>query len=223
MSERIWEILKNAFFRILIPGIKVTIPLAVLSFAFAFIIALAVALVQFANVKGLKQLSRFYVWIIRGTPVLVQLYIVFFGLPKVGITLTAFPAAVIVFSINEGAYMSESLRASLESVPHGQIEAGYCVGMSYLQIMRRIVLPQALRIAFPSLGNALISLVKETSMAATITVVEMFRAAQQVNSIYIEPLWLYTEAAFMYLMFCTVLTWLQRWGEKKLNAYGGVK
>jgi len=119
--------------------------------------------------------------------------------------------------------MSESLRASLESVPHGQIEAGYCVGMSYLQIMRRIVLPQALRIAFPSLGNALISLVKETSMAATITVVEMFRAAQQVNSIYIEPLWLYTEAAFMYLMFCTVLTWLQRWGEKKLNAYGGVK
>ena len=223
MSERIWEILKNAFFRILIPGIKVTIPLAALSFAFAFIIALAVALVQFANVKGLKQLSRFYVWIIRGTPVLVQLYIVFFGLPKIGITLTAFPAAVIVFSINEGAYMSESLRASLESVPHGQIEAGYCVGMSYLQIMRRIVLPQALRIAFPSLGNALISLVKETSMAATITVVEMFRAAQQVNSIYIEPLWLYTEAAFMYLMFCTVLTWLQRWGEKKLNAYGGVK
>ncbi|MBQ9037266.1 MAG: amino acid ABC transporter permease [Erysipelotrichaceae bacterium] len=223
MSERIWEILKNAFFRILIPGIKVTIPLAVLSFAFAFIIALAVALVQFANVKGLKQLSRFYVWIIRGTPVLVQLYIVFFGLPKVGITLTAFPAAVIVFSINEGAYMSESLRASLESVPHGQIEAGYCVGMSYLQIMRRIVLPQALRIAFPSLGNALISLVKETSMAATITVVEMFRAAQQVNSIYIEPLWLYTEAAFMYLMFCTVLTWLQRWGEKKLSSYGGVK
>ena len=223
MSERIWEILKNAFFRILIPGIKVTIPLAVLSFAFAFIIALAVALVQFANVKGLKQLSRFYVWIIRGTPVLVQLYIVFFGLPKIGITLTAFPAAVIVFSINEGAYMSESLRASLESVPHGQIEAGYCVGMSYLQIMRRIVLPQALRIAFPSLGNALISLVKETSMAATITVVEMFRAAQQVNSIYIEPLWLYTEAAFMYLMFCTVLTWLQRWGEKKLKAYGGVK
>lgn len=223
MSERIWEILKNAFFRILIPGIKVTIPLAVLSFAFAFIIALAVALVQFANVKGLKQLSRFYVWITRGTPVLVQLYIVFFGLPKIGITLTAFPAAVIVFSFNEGAYMSESLRASLESVPHGQIEAGYCVGMSYLQIMRRIVLPQALRIAFPSLGNALISLVKETSMAATITVVEMFRAAQQVNSIYIEPLWLYTEAAFMYLMFCTVLTWLQRWGEKKLNAYGGVK
>ena len=223
MSERIWEILKNAFFRILIPGIKVTIPLAVLSFAFAFIIALAVALVQFANVKGLKQLSRFYVWIIRGTPVLVQLYIVFFGLPKIGITLTAFPAAVIVFSINEGAYMSESLRASLESVPHGQIEAGYCVGMSYLQIMRRLVLPQALRIAFPSLGNALISLVKETSMAATITVVEMFRAAQQVNSIYIEPLWLYTEAAFMYLMFCTVLTWLQRWGEKKLNADGGVK
>ena len=223
MSERIWEILKNAFFRILIPGIKVTIPLAALSFAFAFIIALAVALVQFANVKGLKQLSRFYVWIIRGTPVLVQLYIVFFGLPKIGITLTAFPAAVIVFSFNEGAYMSESLRASLESVPHGQIEAGYCVGMSYLQIMRRIVLPQALRIAFPSLGNALISLVKETSMAATLTVVEMFRAAQQVNSIYIEPLWLYTEAAFMYLMFCTVLTWLQRWGEKKLNAYGGVK
>jgi cystine transport system permease protein len=115
------------------------------------------------------------------------------------------------------------MRGALESVPKGQVEAGYCVGMNYLQIMMRIVLPQALRTAFPSLSNSLISMVKGTSMAATITVVEMFREAQIINAIYYEPLWLYMEAAFLYLMFCTLLTWLQSYGEKRLNTYGGVK
>lgn len=223
MSARVWEILKNAFFRILIPGIKVTIPLTAASFALAFVISVIVAIIQYANVKGLKQLSRFYIWIIRGTPLLVQLYIVFYGLPSIGILLDAIPAAILVFGFNEGAYMAESMRGALEAVPKGQIEAGYCVGMNYVQIMRRIVLPQALRTAFPSLSNSLISMVKGTSMAATITVVEMFREAQIINAIYYEPLWLYLEAGFFYLMFCTVLTWLQSYGEKKLGSYGGVK
>lgn len=221
--ERIFAILRDSFFRIMILGIKVTIPLTIASFILAFIISVVVAFIQYANVPVLKQIARIYIWIIRGTPVLVQLYVVFYGLPSVGIMLDAIPAAILVFGFNEGAYMAESMRGALESVPKGQVEAGYCVGMSYLQIMMRIVLPQALRIAFPSLSNSLISMVKGTSMAATITVVEMFREAQIINAVYYEPLWLYLEAAFFYLMICTILTWIQGYGERKLNTYGGVK
>ena len=163
---------------------------------------------------------RFYIWIIRGTPVLVQLYLVFYGLPGLGITLDPFPSAVIVFSINEGAYAAETVRAALESIPKGQIEAGYCAGMTYFQIMRRIVLPQAFRTAFPPLSNSLIAMVKETSLAANITVVEMFMAAQRIVARTYEPLALYCEVALIYLLFSTVLTKLQASGEKRLNAAG---
>ncbi len=223
MSERLWGILVDAFPKLLLYGVKVTVPLTVLSFALAFFISVVVALIQFAQVKVLRQICRFYIWITRGTPVLVQLYIVFFGLPSVGIKLDAFLAAVLVFGFNEGAYMAESVRAALEAVPGGQLEAGYCVGMNYLQIMRRIVLPQAMRIAFPSLSNSLISMVKGTSLAATITVTEMFREAQVINGRVYESLGLYTEVALIYLLFCTILTFVQRWGEKKLGSYGGTK
>ncbi|MBQ3276511.1 MAG: amino acid ABC transporter permease [Oscillospiraceae bacterium] len=223
MNERTWNILVESFPRLLGYGIRVTVPLTLISYALAMVIAVIVALIQYADVKGLRKLCRFYVWVIRGTPLLVQLYLVFFGLPSVGITLKAFPAAVLVFGFNEGAYMAETMRGSLESVHHGQMEAGYCVGMNYLQTMWHIVLPQAFRTAFPALGNSLISMVKGTSLAATITVMEMFRQAQVINGRVSESLGLYTEVAIIYLLFCTVLTWLQRWGEKKLNSYGGQK
>ena len=219
MSERLLGIIVDSFTKILIPGIRVTIPLTILSFSFAMVIAVTVAMIQFANVRVLKQIGRFYIWVVRGTPLLVQLYVIFYGLPNLGIIIDPFPCAVLVFSINEGAYCAETMRAALESVPKGQIEAGYCVGMSYLQIMRRIVLPQAFRIAFPPLSNSLISMVKDTSLAANITVVEMFRASEQINARVYEPLALYIEVGLIYLLFSTVLTWLQRAGEKKLGAY----
>lgn len=221
MSERLWELLADSFWQILIPGLTMTIPLTVISFAFAMVIAVVVALVQFANIQGLKQIARFYIWVIRGTPLLVQLFLVFYGLPDIGIVLDPFPAAVIVFSINEGAYCAETMRASLEAVPVGQIEAGRCVGMSYLQIMRRIVLPQAFRTAFPPLSNSLIAMVKDTSLASNITVMEMFMATQRIAARTYEMLPLYCEVAVIYLMFSTVLTFVQRWGEKKLAVYGG--
>ena len=161
MNERLWELLTDSFWQILIPGLTMTIPLTVISFALAMVIAVVVALIQFANIQGLKQVARFYIWVIRGTPLLVQLFLVFYGLPDIGIVFDPFPAAVIVFSINEGAYCAETMRAALEAVPVGQIEAGRCVGMSYLQIMRRIVLPQAFRTAFPPLSNSLIAMVKD--------------------------------------------------------------
>ena len=198
-----------------------TIPLTVISFALALVIAIACAMVQIADIKGLRQVVRFYIWIIRGTPLLVQLYLVYFGLPDLGIALPAFPCAVAVFALNEGAYCAETVRAAIEAVPRGQMEAGYCVGMSYIQIMRRIVLPQAFRTAFPPLSNSLISMVKDTSLAANITVTEMFMTTQRVAGRTYEHLALYAEVALIYLLFCTVITWLQRLGERKLNAMNG--
>ena len=177
------------------------------------------ALIQFANIKVLKQLVRFYIWVIRGTPLLVQLYVVFYGLPNLGILIDPFPAAVLVFSINEGAYAAETIRAALEAVPSGQMEAGYCVGMSYLQIMRRIVLPQAMRTAVPSLGNGLISMLKDTSLASNITVLEMLMATQRIVARTYEALALYIEVGVIYLMFSTIFTILQRAVEKRLNGY----
>lgn len=221
MNERLWGILVDAFPKLLGYGLRVTVPLTALSFALALVISVIVALIQYANVRVLRQLCRFYIWIIRGTPLLVQLYLVFYGLPSLGITLAAYPTAVLVFGFNEGAYMAESMRGALESVSRGQLEAGYCVGLNYMQIMVHIVLPQAFRTAFPALSNSLISMLKGTSLAATITVTEMFRQATVINGRVYESLGLYGEVALIYLAFCTILTWLQRRGEKRLASYGG--
>ena len=223
MNERLWNILVDSFPRLLGYGVRVTIPLTILSFALALIISVIVALIQYANVRVAKQICRIYIWVIRGTPLLVQLYLIFYGLPSVGILIDAFPAAVLVFGFNEGAYMAESVRGALESVSVGQMEAGYCVGMSYNQIMWHVVLPQAFRTAFPALSNSLISMLKGTSMAATITVMEMFRQATVINGRVYESLGLYGEVALIYLMFCTILTQVQHWAEKKLASYGGGK
>lgn len=220
VNTRLVGILIDSFPKILINGLTVTLPLTIISFALALVIALITALVQTAKIPVLRQLARFYVWVIRGTPVLVQLFVVFYGLPSLGVLIDPFPAAVACFAINEGAYCAETIRAALESVPAGQMEAGYCVGMTYLQTMRRIVLPQALRTAFPPLFNSLISLLKDTSLAANITVTEMFMATQCIVARTYESLPLYLEVAFIYLMFSTILTQVQRWGEKKLNAKG---
>jgi len=223
MNNALIELVLDSFWKILKPGLLMTIPLTALSFAFALVIAIAVALVQFANIPILKQIMRFYIWAIRGTPVLVQLYVVFYGLPKLGVLIDPFPAAVLVFSINEGAYCAETIRAALESVPRGQLEAGECVGMSYLQVIRRIVLPQAMRTAFPTLSNSLIGMVKDTSLAANITVTEMFMQTQRIVARTYEPLVLYIEVGFIYLIFCTVLTRVQAFGEKRLNARGALR
>ena len=175
MSERLWGILVDSFGKILLPGLTVTIPLTAISFTLALIIAVAVALVQFAHVPVLQRLARFYIWVIR---------------------------------------------AALESVPKGQMEAGQCVGMSYLQVIRRIILPQALRTAFPTLASTLIAMVKDTSLAANITVTEMFMTTQRIVARTYEPLALYIEVGLVYLLFCTVLTRLQAVGERYLNSKG---
>ena len=220
MNTRLVGILIDSFPNILINGLTVTLPLTIISFALALVIALITALVQTAKIPVLRQLARFYVWVIRGTPVLVQLFVVFYGLPSLGVLIDPFPAAVACFAINEGAYCAETIRAALESVPAGQMEAGYCVGMTYLQTMRRIVLPQALRTAFPTLASSLIAMIKDTSLAANITVTEMFMTTQRIVARTYEPLALYMEVGLVYLLFCTVLTRLQAVGERYLNSKG---
>lgn len=219
MDDRIIGILQEALGKILIASVEVTIPLTVFGFALAMVVALFMALVQYANIKVLKQFARFYIWIFRGTPLLVQLFLAYFGLPKLGIVMDAFPCALLVLGLNEGAYCAETLRSALESVSEGQIEAGYCVGMNYIQIMWHVVLPQAFRTAFPPLSNSLISMLKDTSLAATITVADMFMAAQRVVGRTYEPLWVYSEVALVYLFMSTLLTILQHYGEKKLGFY----
>ena len=215
MSERILSIVIESFPKMLLAGIKVTIPLTIISFSIAMVIAVMVALVQLANIRGLKQLARFYIWVVRGTPLMVQLFIVFYGLPNLGLVIDPFPCAVVVFSLNEGAYCAETMRAAIQSVPQGQIEAGYCVGMNYLQIMWHIVLPQAFRTAFPPLSNSLIGMVKDTSLAANITVTEMLMTTQRIVAYYYEALVLYCEVALVYLLFC-VSKW--GWGYDKYLA-----
>ena len=223
MNERVIQIVKDAFPQLIEKFFTMTIPLTILSYSLALLIAVITAMIQYAHVKGLQRACRIYIWIIRCTPLLVQLYLVYYGLPSAGIYLDAYPTVVLVFGINEGAYLAETVRAAMEAVPTGQMEAGYCVGMNYIQIMGHVVLPQAFRTAFPSMFNSLISMVKETSLASTITVTEMFRQAIVINGRVYETLALYTEVALIYLAFCSLLTVLQHRGEKKLSSYGGVR
>jgi len=198
-----------------------TAPLTLLSFALGLTVGLIVALVRLFGPAPLAAAVRFYVWIIRGTPLLVQLFLIFYGLPAAGIVLDAFPAALIGFTLNIGAYSSEIIRAVIGSVPKGQWEAAYSIGMTWGQAMRRTILPQAGRVAVPPLSNTFISLVKDTSLAAAITVPELFQAAQRIVAVTYEPLILYIEAALIYLVMSSVLSALQVRLEKRLGRYGG--
>lgn len=204
-------------------GMVFTIPITLISFAIGLLLGFIVALIRLYGPAPLKLLVRFYVWIIRGTPLLVQLFLIFYALPGVGITLDAFPAAVIGFSLNVGAFTSEVIRATLLSVVKGQWEAAHSIGMSWAQSLRYIILPQAARVAVPPLSNTFISLVKDTSLASVITVPEMFLAAQRIAAVTYQPLILYTEAAILYLLISSVLSYLQSRLEIRLERNTVVK
>lgn len=212
-------IIKDSFFPLLAAGVKFTVPVAVVSFVLGSIVAMATALARLSKYKLLKLISGFYVWIIRGTPLLVQLFIIFYGLPAAGITIGALPAAIIGFTLNVGAYNSEIIRAAILSIPKGQWEAASSIGMTHTQSLLRIILPQATRVSVPPLSNSFISLVKDTSLAAAITLTEMFQISQQITASTYEPLLLYCEVAFIYLIFCSILSILQQKIEKKLERY----
>lgn len=215
----VWQLLAESFPKIIVPGLLMTIPLTILSFALALVIAVIVAVIQYAKVPVLTQIARVYIWIIRGTPLLVQLMVGYYGPSAFGFKPNGFIVATAVFAINEGAYCAETIRGCMEAVPKGQLEAGYCAGMSYASIMRHVILPQSFRAAFPALGNSLISMVKDTSLASNITVTEMFLATRQIAGRTYQFLPLYLEVALIYLLFSTVLEQIQRRGERRLGRY----
>ncbi|MFM5113564.1 amino acid ABC transporter permease [Aeromonas hydrophila] len=206
----------DSFWPLLSAGLIFTVPLTLITFVLGIMLGLSVALARLYGPAPLVMLVRFYVWLIRGTPLLVQLFLIFYGLPSAGIVLDAFTAAVIGFTLNIGAYSSEIIRATLAAIPKGQWEAAYSIGMNWPQVMWRVILPQAARIAVPPLSNTFISLVKDTSLAAAVTVPELFQAAQRLASVTYEPLILYVETALIYLLFSSVLSTLQDKLEQRL-------
>ncbi|AIQ35444.1 MULTISPECIES: amino acid ABC transporter permease [unclassified Paenibacillus] len=219
MDDRKIQIFLDSLLPLLKAGVAFTIPLALISFVLGLIIAILTALARLSPWVLPMLIARFYVWVIRGTPLLVQLFIIFYGLPAVGIVLDPFIAATIGFTLSVGAYSSEIVRAAILSIHKGQWEAAFSVGMTRAQALRRIILPQAARVSVPPLSNSFISLVKDTSLAATITYTEMFRTAQQVASTTYEPLLIYCEAGLFYLLFCSVLSALQNYLEKRLSRF----
>lgn len=213
----------SSFWPMLYAGLVFTIPITLISFSLGLLLGFIVALIRLYGPAPLKSLVRFYVWIIRGTPLLVQLFLIFYALPSVEITLDAFPAAVIGFTLNVGAFTSEVMRATLLSVAKGQWEAAHSIGMNWAQSLRYIILPQAVRVAVPPLSNTFISLVKDTSLASVITVPELFLAAQRIAAVTYQPLILYTEAAILYLLISSVLSYLQSRLEIRLERNTVVK
>ncbi|WP_328411600.1 amino acid ABC transporter permease [Nocardia sp. NBC_00403] len=196
-----------------------TIPLTAVSFVIGLAIALLLALARMSPVWPVQAAARFYISIIRGTPLLVQLFIVFYALPQFHIVLDPFPAAVIAFSLNVGGYAAEVVRASILSVADGQWEASQALGMSYPMMMRLIILPQASRIAVPPLSNTLISLVKDTSLASTILVTELLRTAQIAAAPTFDFFALYGVAALYYWAICLVLGFGQTRLETRLSRH----
>jgi His/Glu/Gln/Arg/opine family amino acid ABC transporter permease subunit len=214
-----WQLILNSLGPLAKAAITKTIPLTIISFVIGLVIALVVALARLSSNVVVSNIARFYISVIRGTPLLVQLFIVFFALPELGIRIDPFPAAVIAFSLNVGGYAAEIIRGAIQSIPKGQWEAAETIGLDYVDSLRRIILPQATRVAVPPLSNTLISLVKDTSLASTILVTELLRQAQIIAAPTFEFFALYGTAAVYYWVICLVLSFGQSRLERRLERY----
>ncbi|SAL21035.1 ABC transporter membrane protein [Caballeronia terrestris] len=205
---------------VLVQGALLTIKFAVYSMFFGLIAAVVLALMGISRNRALNLIGRCYVSVMRGTPLLVQIFVIYYGLPSLGISLEPTPAGVIALSANVAAYLSESMRGAILGVHSGQWLAAYSLGLSRTQTLRYIIAPQALRIAVPSLSNSLISLIKDTSLVSVITVTELLRSAQEVIAATYQPLPLYLAAAFVYWVLCSILEFVQRRFERRLALPG---
>ena len=214
-----WDLVRSSLGPIATYAAIGTVPLALASFAVGLAIALLVALMRLSKVRLVAGLGRAYVSVIRGTPLLVQLFIVFYGLGSIGIRIDPWPSAILAFSLNVGGYAAEVVRAAILSVPKGQWEAAHMIGMSYPLTLRRIILPQAARVSVPPLSNTFISLVKDTSLASTILVTELFRRAQEIAAFSSEFMLVYCEAAVVYWVLCLFLSFGQSRLERRLDRY----
>lgn len=219
--EKLINVAQHSFMPLLEGAIKYTIPLTIITFSIGLVIAFFTAISRIFGNTLLQGLARFYISIFRGTPLLVQLFIIFYGLPTVGITIDPLPSAIIGFSLNVGAYASEIIRAAILSIPKVQWEAAYSVGMTRFQALKRVILPQASRVSIPPLSNSFIGLVKDTSLASLILVTEMFRRAQEIAATNYEFLFVYSLAAFIYWVTCFILSIIQGRIEERLERHIG--
>jgi cystine transport system permease protein len=219
VTDSTWQLLLDSLWPMISGAITGTIPLALSSFAIGLVLALALALMRLSRRRWLSSIARVYISLVRGTPLLVQLFVIFYGLPSLGVVIDPWPSAIVAFSINVGGYAAEVIRAAILSVPKGQWEAAYMIGMSHRRSLTRIILPQAARVSVPPLSNTFISLVKDTSLASLILVTELFREAQQVASFSGQFMALYLEAALLYWIICLVLSSGQGVLEKRLDRY----
>lgn len=203
----------------LLQGAWFTVVLSLGGMFFGLLLGFGLALMRLSTVPPLRWIARAYVSFFRGTPLLVQLFLIYYGLPTLGIQLDPLPAALIGFSLNMAAYASEILRAAISAIEPGQWEASASLGMTHWQTLRRTVLPQAARTALPPLGNSFIALVKDTALAATIQVPELFRQAQLVTARTFEVFAMYLTAALLYWVLATVLSHLQQRLESRVNRH----
>lgn len=219
MNQSAWDLLLSSFWPIVQGALVGTVPLALASFAIGLVLAVIFALMRLSKMKVVSGIARAYISVVRGTPLLVQLFVIFYGLPSIGLVIDPWPSAVVAFSLNVGGYAAEVVRAAILSVPKGQWEAAYMIGMSHRRALTRIILPQAARVSVPPLSNTFISLVKDTSLASLILVTELFRQAQKVAAFSGDFMLLYLEAALVYWIVCLVLSSGQGMLEKRLDRY----
>jgi polar amino acid transport system permease protein len=198
-------------------GALITLALTVLSQTIGILIGLVVALARTSRWGFVRAAAGFYIWFLRGTPVLLQLIFVFAALPQFGIRFSAFQSAVIALSLNEGAYMAEIIRAGIASVSSGQRLASRALGMKEWQVMRFVVLPQALRVIIPPTGNQFIGMLKTSALASVISVQELLLTAQRTASANFDYVPALTSAAVYYLALTTLFTLLQRRLEQRLS------
>ncbi len=216
MQESIQLVIDSLPF--LLKGAGYTLQLSIGGMFFGLLLGFILALMRLSPSSGpCAGWRRFYISIFRGTPLIAQLFMIYYGLPQFGIELDPIPSAMIGLSLNTAAYAAETLRAAISSIDKGQWEAAASIGMTPWQTMRRAILPQAARVALPPLSNSFISLVKDTSLAATIQVPELFRQAQLITSRTLEVFTMYLAASLIYWIMATVLSTLQNHFENQLN------
>ena len=203
----------------LLQGTVYTVELSLGAMALGTVLGLGVALLRLSPRRPLAWTARAYVSALRGTPLLVQLFIIYYGLPEVGIELEPMTCALLGFSLNTAAYTSETIRAAILSIDGGQWEAAASLGMTRWQILHRAILPQAVRVALPSLGNSFIGLVKDTSLAATIQVPELFRQAQLITARTFDVFTMYLSASLVYWVLAAVLSLAQHRLERRAGRY----
>jgi L-cystine transport system permease protein len=200
---------------LLLQGALVTVVLSLVSMAAGLALGLAAALLKLSKNPVLRGIGAAYVSAIRGTPLLVQLFLWYYALPQVGITLAPLTAAIIGLSVNVGAYLAESFRAAIESVDRGQFEASYSLGMTHGAALRRIILPQSIRTALPTIGNSFIGLVKDSSLVSVITVRELLANGQLTIARTFQALPILLEVAVIYWLLCQAFATGQGWLEQR--------